>query len=440
MINTQAGFALPANLDEIDLVFMTQVLRASGAISATNEVITQEESGVGMTAGYFSAIKKVRCTYREPTAAPASFVVKAWPSLELLPREAIASMFRKDIKAYALPANQFYPRVKVHLASFDQATDRYVLVMEDATTFAEHKVHERELGFDDVMRLIPRMVDVAVAWEGCDQGKKDAVLTGMEVDHWTSDANLGSYKQIMPHGARLFDKLFSLEGSSIIDGPAWGRYLGGPDISELLTRKLDAFFADARVDRGATCTLSHGDLRGDNLFFTDGNPTYPDGWLAIDFQLMFRGPVPSDLAYLMGSASVLPEVYMGDNLWTLLRAFHERFLAKTSLYRDYPFDKFVREYAMMTTVLYMYFIRNGSVIAHAGAYGNELGMRVELGGKGATEADLSPEERRQRMWWRKTFKNFRENFKTFNQYDLLGSMPDGTDPLGPWTDLPDHLR
>lgn len=44
------------------------------------------------------------------------------------------------------------------------------------------------------------------------------------------------------------------------------------------------------------------------------------------------------------------------------------------------------------------------------------------------------------MWWSKCFVNFRENFKTFNQYDLLKSMPDGTDPLGPWTDLPERLR
>lgn len=382
--------ALPADLDGIDAAFMTNVLRADGVISATNEVVSRTESGVGMTAGYFSAIKKVRCVYKEPTDAPNSFVVKAWPSLELLPREVIGRMFRKDIKAYNLPANGFYPRVRTRLAAFDQENDRYVLVMDDASAIGEHKVHERGLSFDETMTMIPRMVDIAVAWEGRHQGEKDRVLTDMEVDHWTSPTILSIYKQTMPNGARLFDHVLCIEGPSIIGGPSWGRDLGGPDISELLTRKLDAFFAAARPENSATCTLSHGDLRGDNIFCTRDQPDYPDNWLAIDFQLMFRGPGPSDLAYLLSSASVLPDVYKGETLWCVLREFHSCFIARTTLYRDYPFEKFVHEYATMHPVLYMYFIANGSVIARAAAFDDALGLRVELGESGAREEDLRP--------------------------------------------------
>ena len=418
---------------------MTRVLRDSGVISPSNAVVSQVESGVGMTAGYFSAIKKIRCTYREPTDAQECFVVKAWPSLELLPKDTIGAMFRKDIKAYQLPADSFYPRVKVHLAAFDQANERYVLVMDDATRFADHKVHERQLSVDDVQRLIPRLVDIAIAWEGCDRGEKAALLTGMEVNHWASDVNLGLYKQIMPSGARLMDKVTTMEGSGIIDGPGWDSYLGGPGICEMFTRRLGAFFAAARSESGGTCTLSHGDLRGDNLFFCEGNSDYPDGWLVIDFQLMFRGPVPSDLAYLLGSASVLPEVYRGNTLHRLLREFYDRFMARTRIYRDYGYDRFVHEYAMMSTVLFMYFVANGAVIMHAGAFGNDLALRVELGGKGATETDLPPEQMRQRMWWRNCFSNFRENFKTFGQYELLRTLPENLEGLGPWTDLPSHL-
>ena len=62
------GLALPKSLDQIDAAFMTKVLR-HGDISATNKVVAQEEEGVGMTAGYFSAIKKVRCALQEATDA-----------------------------------------------------------------------------------------------------------------------------------------------------------------------------------------------------------------------------------------------------------------------------------------------------------------------------------------------------------------------------------
>jgi hypothetical protein len=66
--------------------------------------------------------------------------------------------------------------------------------------------------------------------------------------------------------------------------------------------------------------------------------------------------------------------------------------------------------------------------------------RVELGGKGVTEADLAPTELRQRMWWRKAFANMRENFKGFDHYRHLQRLPDNLQGLGPWTELPAHLQ
>ena len=56
-----------------------------------------------MTAGYFSAIKRVQCTFAEPTDAQNSYVVKAWPEFEIMPKEAIRATFIKDIKAYLFP-------------------------------------------------------------------------------------------------------------------------------------------------------------------------------------------------------------------------------------------------------------------------------------------------------------------------------------------------
>ncbi len=336
-------FELPRGLDDVDAAFMTRVLRRSGVITATNEVVSQEEKGVGMTAGYFSEIKKVKCTYREPTGAPDSFVVKAWPSLELMPKDAIKAMFIKDIKAYLFPSERFYPRPRALLAAFDEPNDRWALVMEDADSFAEHKVHERELTMDEQMKMVPKLVDVAVAWEGCHEGEKAEQLADLAVDFWASDANLALYKAVMPGGAKLFDKFTTIEGSTVVGAPTWDAYLGGAGIGEMFTKKIDAFFERAHPARGATCTLAHGDLRGDNIFFCDSSAAYPDGWLCIDFQLLFRGPVPSDLAYLMGSGSVLPEVYTGDNLHRVLRSFYDQFMAKTQVYKAYTYEKFVHE-------------------------------------------------------------------------------------------------
>ena len=86
-----------------------------------------------MTAGYFSAIKKVKCHYAAPTDVMDSFVVKTWPALEIAPKTQIADMFGKDIAAYAMEAEGFYPRPKVYLADFDAQSDRWALLMDDAT-------------------------------------------------------------------------------------------------------------------------------------------------------------------------------------------------------------------------------------------------------------------------------------------------------------------
>jgi hypothetical protein len=430
---------LPKHLDDIDARFMTEALRASGLIGPDNEVVSQAESGVGMTAGYFSAIKKVKCAYKQATDVQDAFVVKAWPPFEILPPEAIAAMFVKDIKAYGFPSEGFYPHPKTHLAAFDLPGNRWALVMEDADSFAEHKVHENEMTLDEVMGMIPKLVDVAVAWEGADKGEKAEQLAAMGVDFWASPANLAVYKQVMPGGAKLFDRFTYSKGSSVVGSPTWDEYLG-KGVAERFTRTIDAFYAPALPENGATCTLSHGDLRGDNIFFCEPCADYPDGWLCIDFQLMFRGPVPSDLAYLMGTGSVLPEVYSGENLERILRAFHAQFVAKTKLYKDYSYDKFVAEFAMMTTVPLVYYIGMGAAYWQGGALRNELPTRIELGGKGATEADLAPEELRQRMWWGKAFANYRENLKRFDQPALFSSLPENSDGLGPWVEAPEHLK
>lgn len=311
--------------------------------------------------------------------------------------------------------------------------------MEDADTFADHKVHEREMTIDELMRMVPKLVDMAVAWEGCDTGTKARDLEDLGVDLWASDANLAMFKSVMPGGAKLFDKLTTLADSSLVNGPTWDTYLG-PDICELFTKRLDAFFSRVHPSQGATCTLSHGDLRGDNIFFCTPSDRYPNGWLCIDFQLMFRGPVPSDLAYLMGTATVLPDVYTGENLHEVLRTFYEQFMAKTTLYKDYTYTRFVCEFAIMSTVHFVYLVGMGAAIWRASAFENQKGARVELGGQGATEADLTPEELRQRMWWCKLIANYRENFKTFDQYNELKSLPENLEGLGAWVELPSHLR
>jgi hypothetical protein len=432
------GLALPRTLDDVDAAFMTGLLQARGILDADNRVVSTEDSGVGMTAGYFSAIKKVKCQYASPTDAVDAFVVKTWPDMENAPKEQIADMFAKDIAAYSMSANGFYPRPKVYLADFDGAADRWALLMDDATAFGEQKLHEDEMSLDEVLHMIPKLVEVAVAWEGCHEGEKSDQLDALGVRHWGSEDNLTAFKQIMPGGAPLFDLVTSMPGSSLMSGRPWNVDLG-ENLARLFTNKMEAYYDLIRPHRGATCTLIHGDLRGDNLFFCPGSANYPEGWLTIDFQLLAQGPVPSDLAYLMNSGSVLPEVYAGDNRDRVMRKFYDCYMDQTELYKDYTWEQFLQEYAVMATVLFVYYVGFGANIWQNGVTG-ESAARVEVDGKGTTEAELAPEERRQRMWWRKAIANFRATFEDFEFHAQLQSLPDNQGDMGPWYELPERLK
>ncbi|MEK9820322.1 MAG: hypothetical protein VW443_12135, partial [Pseudomonadales bacterium] len=162
MVKIPNGMQLPRKLDDIDARFMTQLLRARGLIGEDNEVTATEDEGVGMTAGYFSSIKRVKCHFKHQTDAANSFVVKTWPDFELAPKEQIAGMFEKDIIAYTMPSESFYPRPQVYLADFDASEDRWALLMDDASAFGTQKLHETELTTEEVLHMVPKLVEVAV--------------------------------------------------------------------------------------------------------------------------------------------------------------------------------------------------------------------------------------------------------------------------------------
>jgi hypothetical protein len=154
---------------------------------------------------------------------------------------------------------------------------------------------------------------------------------------------------------------------------------------------------------------------------------------------MFQGPVPSDLAYLMNSGSVLPEVYSGENKERIMRTFYDAFMARTKAYPDYTWKQFQTEYSIMASVLFIFYTSFGAAILQAGL-DNEQPARIELGDRGETEADLAPDEVRKRMWWRKAWANFHSTFTDFDAYNRLKTMPDNTSEMGDWFEVPEKIR
>ena len=76
-------------------------------------------------------------------------------------------MFVLDFLGYsAFKPEEWFPHPDCYLASFDKDADLWCLVMEDATNFATHCVHENPFNWEQVKAIIPGLVDQAVKFEG----------------------------------------------------------------------------------------------------------------------------------------------------------------------------------------------------------------------------------------------------------------------------------
>jgi hypothetical protein len=425
-------FNIPASLDEVDAKWMQDLLRYRGVISQTCEVTSVKKQGVGMTAGYFSAIEKVKCVFSEQTSCQDSFVVKAWPALELLPKDSIKGMFIADMKGYSdFESEDWYPRPNIYLASYDEAKDLWALVMDDCDTYATHCVHENPLTLEQVKKMIPGLVHTAVKFERVGLDKDHPLhAKAAYIPNWV-DLTKAVFGPLAPAGAGAYNKmlqsddLYSCDDKSKFGFPklrpskSWAGEVG-EDYALEFVKVFEAFWDRSDAQKGATQTVSHGDLRGDNIFWDEKKDT----WFAIDFQLTFKGPIASDLAYVMNSGTVLPDVYE-NHTDEILREFFEQFKAKTVKYKDLTFEKFKDEYYMMSHVFFTYCVSMGAAVFQAAYLDHDAGAGAALAypnglGSGAIKYDDLPEsEKRKRYYWCGSWNNMRHTIKLAGGVDAL---------------------
>lgn len=415
-------FELPSTLKQVDCAFMTELLRFRGLLGPGDEVLSMEEKGVGVTAGFFSTIKKVECKLSDnsPSTCPTHFVVKAWPEFELLPKEAIAGLFKADILGYTnFPSQEFYPRPDVYLATFDEesAPPRFVLIMADCDRIAKQAVHEEPLTLAQVKQMIPNLAQVAAKYEGSHEPDHPDYERTKYMRHW-SDIVAG-LRPLMARGAPLFDEMTTGVGHPSGEAIApfeedpddfLGKYVPwqdvglGLDFAQEFTRRETEFTAQIKPEF-ATCTISHGDLRGDNLFFSE---SLPHGWTCIDYQMNFKGPVVSDLAYILMTATVHPDVYR-NHTDELIELFYTEFMKRTVKYKSYTLEQCRSEFAHMMWIPVIYFFAMGaSGLVHATTGPGVLGTRT------LPYDQIPVGQKRRRFYYKSNFMNWGFLLQKFN--------------------------
>lgn len=275
----------PSKASDITPEWLTDALRAGGALASDVTVTAVRTEPVGVGVGLVAALARVTPTYQGGDG-PATLIAKI-PAPEEGSRFVAAAlgMYRREVGFYReLSPRSALPHPRCYYADHDPDTDGFVLLLEDLSS--------------------GRVLDQLV---GCDIAEATLVidcLADLHAGFW-NDASLAETGWL---GA-LCDAPYP-EAIAMAHDQSWApaQALFGDDLAPELRAFGDRYteLLPDLVERlsAPPFTLSHGDYRLDNFFFFGSGD---DATLKVcDWQLVDRSRGARDLAYFL-SQSLVPE-------------------------------------------------------------------------------------------------------------------------------------
>ena len=256
--------------------WLTEILRTSGVLSESEDVIGLRCESFGDAAGLLGMLYRVHPRYSPGAQGPASLVVKL-PTDDPGQRGVADTLgfYRREVTFYQRFADDLPFRVpRPYAALQDDATTDFVIVMEDIGHLAQ---------LDQV--------------QGASLGQTESVIRQIARFHanWSEHPDLGELSDVFvpldaPQQVAALPTIFE-------SGWAGCKQHG----SALLTPEIEAFgdqwgeFVPYMLGQLATQpTLVHGDFRADNTMFDENN-----GLVLIDFQIIGIANGLYDIAYFM---------------------------------------------------------------------------------------------------------------------------------------------
>jgi hypothetical protein len=358
-----AKVELPAGPAEVSAEWLTSALGEAGTISAATVAGVDYEI-IGEGVGVLGQLARFRLTYDKPeTGAPASLIGK-FPAKTQDNRD-LANLFRfyeREVRFYEQISEEVELRTpKRYFSYFDTDTSNFVLLMEDlgASRCGDQVAGcAREEAEATVLRMAPFH---ATWWNKVDSPRLGWIPYGNDpIQHFAES----SYNDCWDNFVRIFGDRLSPQAMAI---------------AERLKTKivaLEDIFASGPV------TIVHGDLRYDNLFFSD------EGEMAIaDWQIITRARGAYDIAYFM-SQSVNPDDRRAVEM-DVLRAYHEKLMEHGV--RDYSFDQCFNDYRLTAMFCLVYPVIAGGTLDLANERGLTL-ARTMLDRSITTILDLNCDE------------------------------------------------
>jgi hypothetical protein len=318
---------VPSTIDLVTCEWLTGVLRGSGAVTPSTSVIELAADQIGVGLGVMALLYRITPTYAPASAGPRSIVIKM--ASRHNETRAVAAGYR----FYEREAS-FYQRLSdktelrsplAYHAAYDANSGDFVVVMEDLSA--------------------GRVCDQIT---GCSVEDALAVVTTLARHHgeWWNNPRLLDYQFIQSPADPPYPAFNAQSGSD-----AWGPCLA--NIGHVIPESL-RFVGERWAEIGPRImelspdlpwTLTHGDLRLDNIFFGASGD-----FAVVDWQICFRNGGAFDLAYFLSQS--LPVSQRRAHEHQLLDAYYNELWA--SGVNDYPVDDLWRDYRRAVLFCFCY--------------------------------------------------------------------------------------
>ena len=264
---------VPATIDDIDVATL-QGLMGDGLGGGTLTGFDTEQigEGVGMMGLLYRASLAVE---GGDGTAPASVIIKLAGSDPWARQTAqLFGWYAREVNFYASIAGDAVRTPDCHAALHDPETDNFVLVLQDLS-------HLRTVdqlngcGIEDARRVVAALARFGAAfWNKTDS------ISG--VPHIWESPNPEAFAHTMAESGPAFAERFP------------GRLPA--EVAAAVARMPEVAGEIFTPEEGHPTTLMHGDFRLDNMFFDD------DGLILLDWQLMAKATVGSDLGYFLSQS------------------------------------------------------------------------------------------------------------------------------------------
>lgn len=312
---------IPRLPQDITAEWLTSALRETHTLTAASVQSIEIEPDIAAGKGFMGQLARIAVRYDRPEpGAPASIIAK-FPTHGAENR-VVADLFRlyeTETRFYEELAGEVHLRTprRYYSARCPNCTD-FILLMED---------------------LAPARVGDQLT--GCSAKQAELVVRELAEFHaaWWESPRLKDLTWVW-----AFNNPIRSQAAVVAYTAAWGPFkqTWSKHVPAALLEAGEKFPAaiPKLLDRLAAppVTISHGDLRVDNLFF--GTPEGGDPLAVVDWQIMTIGNGLFDLAYFM-SGGVPADIRRASEM-DLLRMYHGILLARGV--KNYGFDQCLLDY------------------------------------------------------------------------------------------------